>query len=388
MKIAFWFLLLVTINLSALEKFQSSQVCQKCHPIIYKEHFSSQHRKASIFNDAIHKAVWDKHPLKKKDKYVCAKCHTPNDARIITALKNKEAAVPKQNKAQDEGVSCVSCHNIKSIQKHEKSNNNLVTTDKKILYSARESEKNEKDKKYKTETSMFGFVTKESGSPFHEIDFSNKIFYNGNVCLGCHSHKQNAHGLQVCKMDQNATSNSEKENCITCHMPLVQGSFSTIKKSKMHRYHGFTGTIHKPEMLKKYLDIGFEQEEKGFSVKLKNHASHAFLLQPLRLGQLHVVIYRTGKKISLEPKNFVRIIGKDKKPAPPWVATEVLKNTQLQANELRSVHFDADLQSKDELLITFGYFVVNPKAVKKLNLASHKEFTQFKIFKQKRFYVK
>lgn len=385
MRIVFWSLLLVAFNLSALEKFQSSQVCQKCHPLIYKEHFASQHRKASIFDDAIHKAVWDKHPLKKKNKYTCAKCHTPNDARIITALQNKKSAAPMQNKAQEEGVSCVSCHNIKSIQKHEKSNTNLITTNKKLLYSARESEKNEKDKKYKTKTSLFGFVTQKSGSPFHEIDFSNEIFYNGNVCLGCHSHKENAHKLQVCKMDINETTQSEKENCITCHMPLVQGSFSTISQSKMHRYHGFTGTIHKPQMLKKYLDIGFKKEQKGFSVTLTNHASHAFLLQPLRLAQLRVTLHRAGKKITLKPKNFVRIIGKDKKPAPPWVATEVLKNTQLQAKEQRHIHFDADLQSGDEVVVHFGYYVVNPKAAKKLNLT---EFTEFKLFKEERFYVK
>ena len=130
----FTLLLLGSVSLFALSQFQSSKVCQKCHPLIYKEHFSSQHRKASIFNDEVHKAVWDKHPLKQKERYSCAKCHTPNDEKLIGALKNNLPAMPVDNQAQQEGVSCVSCHNIKAIKQGVKSNTNSITTNKKILF--------------------------------------------------------------------------------------------------------------------------------------------------------------------------------------------------------------------------------------------------------------
>ncbi len=382
----FTLLLLGSVSLFALSQFQSSKVCQKCHPLIYKEHFSSQHRKASIFNDEVHKAVWDKHPLKQKERYSCAKCHTPNDEKLIGALKNNLPAMPVDNQAQQEGVSCVSCHNIKAIKQGVKSNTNSITTNKKILFSARESEKNQHDKKYETQKSMFGFVSGKSGSPFHEIDFSNELYYNGNVCMGCHSHKENAHKLQVCVTDMQGHKNNEKENCITCHMPKVKGSFSTMSESKTHRYHGFTGSIHKSKMLKKYVELHFEKTENGFSIGIENKANHALLLHPLRVGVLKVSLRRDAKTQELHKVQFLRVIGKDKKPTPPWIATEVLKNTQIQAKELRVIHFDTQLKKGDEIDVRLGQDIVNPKALKKLEL--EESFAAFKLLKEEIFYVK
>ncbi|WP_457748097.1 multiheme c-type cytochrome [Sulfurimonas sp.] len=381
-------ILLCSVEVFALSQFQSSQVCKKCHPLIYQEHFQSQHRKASIFNDEIHKAIWDRHPLKKKEKYTCAKCHTPNDKRVVDALKYGQNALPIDNKAQEEGVSCVSCHNITSIEKHAKSNKNIITKNDKVLYSARKSEKGVSDKKYNTQTSLFGFVTKNSGSPFHEIDFTNELYYNGNVCMGCHSHKENSHRFEVCKTDTSQSPNSEKENCITCHMPKIKGSLSTLSDTKTHRYHGFTGTIHKPKMLAKYVNISFTKNIKGFTINIKNNANHALLLHPLRMGELRVSLTRNHKSIELTPVTFIRVIGKDKKPSPPWIATQLLKNTQIQAKELRKIFFSYPLQSGDKLLVTLGHYIVNPQAAKKLNLSKNKKLTQFRVFKEEQFNVK
>jgi len=383
--LVFIFLILHT-SVFALSQFQSSQVCKKCHPLIYKEHYASQHRKASIFNDPIHKSVWEKHPLHKKYKYKCAKCHTPNDSRVIDALKTTKHAEPKENKAQEEGVSCVSCHNIQSIEKHTVSNKNIITNNKKVLFSARKSEKDTSDKQYKTKKSLFGFVTQKSGSPFHDINFTNELYYNGNVCMGCHSHKENEHKLTVCKTLDKAHSNSEKENCITCHMPMVEGSFSTIIQSKMHRYHGFTGTIHQPKMLLKYVDITFEKTNDGFDIKIKNKANHALLLHPLRVGELRVDLHRKNQVFPLKTQKFMRLIGKNNHPTPPWVATEVIKNTQIQAKEIRIIHYNTSIKKGDEIVVTLGYYIITPKAAKKLNIAEGK-LSKFKIFKQEIFHV-
>ncbi len=387
MKVILTSLLLIS-SLSALDQFTSSQVCKKCHPIIYNEYYQSQHKKASIFSDPIHKAVWDKHPLKKKGIYTCAKCHTPNDKELITKLnKGETPALPKDTKAQREGVSCVSCHNIKSIQKHAKSNTNIITKDKHTLYSARKSEKNSNDKKYKMQKSLFGFVTQKSGSPYHDIDFTNELYYNGDVCMGCHSHKENAHKLQVCTSKITQHPNSEKENCITCHMPKVPGSFTTLQNSKTHRYHGFSGTIHKPKILTEYLSLKLEKESSGFNIVIHNSANHPLLLHPLRLGILKITIKRGTNTTALTPVKFVRIIGKNGHPAPPWIATQVLQDTQLQAKESRVIHFDTTLQSNDEVVAQFGYYIVNPKMAKKLGIEDKKS-TAFTIFKKELFYVK
>ena len=384
----FLLLFLFTLStLNALDSFTSSQVCQKCHPLIYKEYYQSQHRKASIFSDPVHKAVWDKHPFKKKGIYECAKCHTPNDKVILTKLKNHEKALPVKNRGALEGVSCISCHNIKSIQKHAKSNENIITTNKHILYSARESEKNNNDKKYKMQKSFFGLVNKESGSPYHDIDFTNEIFYNGNVCMGCHSHKENSHQLQVCTSKIAEHPNTEKENCITCHMPKVPGSFTTLKNTHTHRFHGFSGPNHKASMLRKYLSIKFQKTTDGFNIILNNNANHPLLLHPLRVGMLQVSIENGSKKTNLKPVAFIRIIGKNGHPAPPWVATEIVKDTQIQAKERRIIHFKRALKAKDKVIVKLGEFIVNPKMAKKLHI-KNKDLTTFKIFKEEQFDVK
>ena len=43
-----------------------SKVCQKWHPIIYDEYYESSHRKASIYNNPIHEAVWKLQPKDEK----------------------------------------------------------------------------------------------------------------------------------------------------------------------------------------------------------------------------------------------------------------------------------------------------------------------------------
>jgi hypothetical protein len=389
MKLIYVAALTSLINCFALDQFTSSKACQNCHPVIYQEHTSSMHRNSSVFNDPIHKAVWDKHPLNKKESYKCAKCHTPNDKELINKLSKNQKAMPIQNRAQlKEGVSCVSCHNIKSIQKHDKTNTNIITKDKKVLYSARESEKGTKDKTYKHKSSFFGLITEQSGSPYHDIDFSNELYYNGNICIGCHSHKENAHKFKVCDMDLDKNPNTNQQNCISCHMPKVEGSFTTLLDSKTHRYHGFTGSMHKPKMLAMYVDLSINKEENGFNVTIASKVNHDLLLHPLRVGELRVEIIRDTKTIQLQPVQFIKAIGTNNKPSVPWLADEVVKHTQIKANETRVVHFDEKLQSNDNVIVTLGQYILNPKAAKKLDLQDNKELSKFRIFKQEQFNVK
>lgn len=383
------FTILFSVNtIFAVSQFESSQTCQVCHPVIYEEHYSSAHRKSSIYSDAIHKTIWDKHPLKAKKKYKCAKCHTPNDKKIINSLASNKPSLPQINKAQKEGVSCVSCHNITDVEIHAKTNKNIITTDKKKLYSARSSERGNSDKKYEVKTSWLGMITKKSGSPFHDIDFTNENYYNGNVCIGCHSHKQNGHKFDVCNMEIKKNHKQNSDNCITCHMPKIQGSFSTSNSSKTHRYHGFVGSMHKPQMLSKYVVFELNKLPNGFDITITNKASHDLLLHPLRKGELRVSITRDAKEIKLPVVNFKKIIGRDSHPTMPWIANEVIKDTQIKANESRKIHFDKTLKSGDSIDIRLGHYIVNPKAAKKLGLDTNKEFTKFTLFKHENVNVK
>ena len=355
MRLLLTLLTLWSIPLFATEK---ASTCKACHPIIYNEFENSFHKKSSINEDKVHKAVWDKHPAKAKGDYKCAKCHTPNNTA-------------------HEGMTCVTCHTITDIKTHSKSNENVYETKPKTLYSA---EKGMEDKKviYQEKSSWFGMVKKTTGSPYHDIDYTNKGYYTGKMCMGCHSHKKNAHDFDVCKTDMSGAKDS-KSNCITCHMPKIPGSSTSIKKTETHAFHGFAGARNAPEMLSKYVELSYKKSDKGFEVTIHNDTPHPLMSHPLRVVELKTTLKRDGKIENLKVHTFIRIIGTDNKPSMPWLATQIVKDTMLQANEKRVIIFEKELKSGDEIELLLGYRVVNKKAGEKLGL--DKEFSAFTALK-------
>jgi len=372
-------------NIYANSKYESTNICKTCHPSIYNEFYSSSHRKSSIYNDSIHKAIWDLHPNKKINKYTCNQCHTPSDTRIQNALQNNKKAIPKKDNIQlSEAISCLYCHNIKDVKKHKTPfDENILSDDIKTLYSVDKKNRTKKIK-YKEEKSFLGLVTKTKGSPYHNIDYTNNNFYTGKICMACHSHFENKKSLTICKTEYSGASN-EKQNCITCHMPKIKGSATTIKITKTHTFHGFAGARNSPELLAKFLDINFLQTTNGFDIIIKNKASHNYLTHPLRLALLKVKIISKDKTINLETKKFFRILGKNKKPAMPWLANVVLKNTMLKKEEKRVIKYNYKLKKTDVVNVEFGYYLVNPKLITKLNLKNSREAKKYTIVKKENF---
>ena len=380
-------LFVMIANLFATTQYQTSKTCKGCHPTIYDEFYSSAHRKASIFEDDIHKAIWDKHPNSKKELYNCNECHTPTDTRITNALAQGTTALPIENKIQThEAIGCIYCHSIKDIEQHSTpyNKNILVDNNKKrpTLFAGNKDNRNGKIL-FKEKSSFFGMFKETSGSPYHDIDYTNKDFYTAKMCMGCHAHFENSHGQNVCSVEQNG-ANNEEQNCITCHMPKIQGSITTIKFTKEHRFHGFAGVRNKPKMLAKYLTFDFAKLSNGFNITVTNLATHNLLIHPLRLGKLNVQINNK----SINSVSFARILGKDGKPSMPWNATEVFKNTMLKAKESRVIKYDINVKSGDIIDIEFGYYLVNPKLHKKLNLLNSDKAIKFYVLKTQSFKVK
>jgi DNA-directed RNA polymerase subunit RPC12/RpoP len=371
-------LLLVLVATQANTTLENT-TCKKCHPIIFAEYQNSMHNKASIFKDAVHKAVWDKHPAKPKNNYKCAKCHTPSDHDLMSG----KSKLANNDIQQTEPISCQQCHKIESVEKHKKANKNILTKKKKYFFSA-----NKKLKgtivKFKEESSFFGMITKKSGSPYHDIDYGNESYYNGDSCMGCHSHKQNGKGLLVCDLE--VKQGKSKNSCVSCHLPKVQGSLANQKESATHAFHGQSIHNSTPVLLSKYIKLSLEKESNGFNVSIKNEAIHTLFPQPLRLNQLRVSIERNGKIIKLKTESFVRVIGSNGKPAMPWVADAIIKDTSIKALETRVVKYSHKLQKGDNVVVEFGYHVVNPKAAKKLGITD-KSVTKFIVLTKKRFSI-
>ncbi len=356
--------------------FISSDVCRKCHPTIYNEYRDSMHSKSSIYSDDIHKGVWEHHPMKKDGKYKCAKCHTPSDTKLVNSLLKDGKGMPQDNEIeQKEPIGCTYCHRIKGIKEGKVSNSNIISQKPKYYFALKDGKNENEVIKFHETTSFFGLSHKVTGSPFHTIDYSNKTFNSGKMCLGCHDHKQNSKGTTICTMDLKSSKES-KENCITCHMPQVQGSFNTIIKSKTHAYHGFLGVHNNPKALAKYIKIDAKKVDGKLQITVKNLANHKLFAQPLRLAQLHITIQSKDKSTKLKPFDFSTVLGKDGKVAPAWLATEILKDTTLKAFESRVIDTNYTVKSPQKVILEFGYYKVAPKFASKLGINS-KDATAF-----------
>jgi hypothetical protein len=224
-------------------------------------------------------------------------------------------------------------------------------------------------------------------SPFHAIATKgNDHMANGNVCIGCHSHKKNKWGLNVCST--NIANEMDGANCVSCHMPQVEGSVSVLNETKSHAFHGFPGSHSNSKMLERYIDLSIVRNIDDFIINIDNRTSHALMLHPLRLVKLKVRVLRDGETIALEDTVFARVIGKDGKPAMPWAADSEVMNTMIQHNEKRSVGFGFGLQKGDRVEAVLGYYLVNPKVVGKLGLENDKTATTFHTLKRATFEIR
>jgi len=369
-------LLFLTLTISLLATANESKICQKCHPIIYNEYYDSSHRKASIYNNPIHKAFWDKHPKDAKG-YTCAKCHSPSDLKSV-----KEGIVEENFTQTNEPISCVFCHTIKDVDEGEMSNINLSSGETKEFFTAELSKKGQKKAEYETESSWFGLVKTSKASPYHKIDYNNENYYNGNVCMGCHSHTNNEHGFDTAMLDAMIDKN-DKNTCVTCHMPQVIGTKVTINETKTHAYHGIAGIYHMNKEMGKYIDLEVTKRETGFSVKVINKSNHALFGQALREGKLKARIIRGNKEIDLDPFVFTRILAKDGKEAMPWAANGTIKDTLVYAK--REINFAHKLLKGDILILTVGVQLLTDKGAIALDLQDNKEVTKFRTLKTQKF---
>jgi DNA-directed RNA polymerase subunit RPC12/RpoP len=346
------------VAMAAHPKFASNQTCKECHPKIWEEYQTSMHANATIFKDPIHGAVWKKNPASKKGAYKCAKCHTPAADNLKELIAPNGIGPDPKNPTQNDAVACAYCHRIKAIKEDLKTNHNIIDPTPKKYFGARKD---------------------HIPSPFHKIDTSNPNFLNGNVCMGCHSHKRNKFGLNVCSTDTNREI--ENANCVSCHMPKVPGSVSTLKKRKTHAFHGFAGAHAHNDMLKKYVELEFLPHLEGFEVAVNSKIPHAFLLHPARMAFVKVKVLRDTKEVFEDTKPLVRVLGAGGKPTPPWLAREVVKDTMLKANEKRVFKYDTKLQKGDKVVVILGYRLVKPPLAKKLGI-KEKFATEPIVFKK------
>jgi len=348
--------------------FEKNKKCSECHAEIYKEYQASQHANSTVFKDEIHAAVYNKHPQKNKlQKYRCAKCHTPTADNMKELLAVNNGVIPDiKNETQNESVACAYCHRIVDVKSGKAMSQNVISKE---------------PKKY------FANLKKKHRSEFHTLETHIDVFENGKICMGCHMHKTNKQKFEVCSTENNNLDGNN--NCITCHMPKVKGSISNVYKTDTHSFHGFPG-IHgdMKKYLSKYVTLDIKQTDKGFNVSIDHKAAHSSTLHPVRMSKLVVRIKRGKEFIELKPINFMKLIGTKGRVSPPWLATEIVKDSRIGANTKKDFDFNFELKSDDIISAKFGHLLVKTKALKKFGLENSDEAKKFRVIAEKSFKVK
>lgn len=372
MKFIFSFLLLLCINANAEVKYPSSESCNECHENIYREHTTSMHHKSSIFKDEVHAKVKN---AVNSDKYKCAICHMPATKNLRGVMSGEKQPDPNSYR-QTDGVSCFFCHQISKI------------------YDSKAHKINFSNYRGEEKPTVFGALEKPYESNEHYSE-SNDIYKNSEVCMGCHSHKQNAKGFEVCNTKNQYDKTSD---CIGCHMPSTPGTIEKKDKGIRDYYasHKFLG-VHSQEMVKKAVKLELVYEDGLLELTINNKMGHSIITHPMRLKFVKTAITRGSKIIwsnfkesPLEDKeaSFVIVFkDADGNAAMPHKAIDYKLNRNLKASSSKVIKYSVPkLQKGDEVKSTWVSYIVSPKIAKKLDIKT-KDIVKAYIGVEKSLYI-
>ncbi|WPD20809.1 MAG: multiheme c-type cytochrome [Candidatus Electrothrix scaldis] len=331
-----------------------SEECASCHPTIYKEWQESFHSKSSALTDlahgAVHKAFLKAMEQKgKKGNYHCANCHAPM-ADNIKELMNGTANLDEKNWTHTEGTGCVFCHRVESIVEQERFNHYTLNKDGTFHTSKPAKE----------------------GLP-HAMGQS-ELFAEGQMCMGCHSHKTNGKGVPICEMEDEVQG-----NCLECHMPVVEGRATVGSDGSTHRSHKMPGG-HDIEMLKKAAtleaEITSEGDARSLVVTVTNIIKHTFpSSNPMRIAFVKAIakdkdgntVWENFKESPLEDKQalFFKVFkAGEKKGVPSWAADGIAFDTRLPAGETRKITYPLENPAITQVDVMLIYRLFPPKAIK------------------------
>ncbi|MGE4418850.1 MAG: multiheme c-type cytochrome [Sulfurimonas sp.] len=351
MKVILLFLILLGISEG---KYLDSATCKECHEDIYAEHTKSMHHKSSIFSDEVHKKVKE---IEGKDGYSCALCHMPAAKNLSAVIRGTEK-LDSNDKSHTDGVSCFYCHQISKIHYSKAYNINFS--------SAVNGDK----------PTMFGNLKNPDFGDKHDSK-ENEIYKNSEVCMGCHSHKQNSHGFEVCNTKDQHDSRSD---CIGCHMPKAPGGNEKFNKRGREEYatHNFLG-IRSDEMVKRSVKLELSHKQNKIELTIINKMGHSIITHPMRLKFVKTVVKRDSKIIwsnfkdsPIEDKEATFIVAfkdEDGKQSMPNKAKGYALYQNLKALEAKTITYTVDnLQKGDEIEATWISYVINPKIAEKLDI--------------------
>ncbi len=340
-----------------------AKACKQCHEEIFAQWEGSMHANSSALKDPIHGAFYKnvigdptKEDVKtKKGTYpVCLKCHAP-----VAAMEKKTKLDAK--KAYADGISCTTCHSFKSFKGTD-------TTDGKPLYGI---DAYEMDPNSLYGPSGISYTTERTPedakwpTPVHHpvpIE-GNKadLFKSNDACMGCHEKRSNFHGTPLCRTGNEYRAAKNFVSCQACHMAIVSvpkikdgnivpGEFVSIPD------HSMAGG-HDGKMITRGLAMTMQTECDGevlrTTLTVRNRLPHAYPTgAPFRNFFIRLATYdKDGKQlwknyekhpIKDDPQAafWLTLGDKEGKPTVPPKATQILRDSRLAPNEVRTLKYE------------------------------------------------
>lgn len=344
------------------DKFHDSSNCKSCHLPIVNEWKKSFHAKSHFAsNEYLRASMEYVHRKTRKSvnavKVQCAVCHNPRIAVTETGIDYEIAAVmeldkgSKVNKAVNsdaiaEGINCLVCHNVDSIDES-------LPASKRGIHRL----------KWNPVGTMSGPFD-DADSPYHKTQKRDFFDDPKKLCMVCHANDRSVGGLVF--------ANTEKEyketqkQCADCHMsPKKPGVASTLAidngkpKQRMIREHLFVGA-HATSMWEGALDVTGKKVGNDMHITISNSNPHNV---PTGFGSREIVVdvvYMSGTTV-MENKTYSltqHYTDKRGKPTIPHLAVKASEDMSIPANGERS--FSASIpQGAGNAIVTVSYRLVN-----------------------------
>lgn len=349
------------------------KACKQCHEEIYTQWSGSMHANSSALKDPIHGAFYKnvigdptaEDVKTKKGTYpVCLKCHAP-----VAAMEGKTKLDAKQ--AYADGIGCTTCHSFSKFKGTDKPNGkpaygiDAYEMDPNSLYGP-------SGVTYTTER-----VAEGSTWPtpvHHPVPLQGnkaELFKSNDACMGCHEKRSNFHGTPLCRTGYEYRASNNFVSCQACHMAVV-----TVPKMKDGQVlpgeflsipdHSMAGG-HDGKMITRGIAMTMQTERQGDVLKatltVRNRLPHAYPTgAPFRNFFIRVATYdKDGKQlwknykvhpIKDDPKAafWLTLGDKEGKPTMPPKATQVLADSRLKPNEVRTIEYEIPLEDATKIV--------------------------------------
>ncbi len=355
------------------QRCSSSINCKSCHGHIVKDWERSWHAKSHVDKNEYYRKSLEfvakrRYKGVNRVKFECAVCHNPRislkkvsefadiDYAFNTRNKDSELVKAVEQEALKEGINCIVCHKIDSIddsQSKFKRGNTILTW---------------------LETGTIGGPFADSKSNFHKSK-QQKFFNNPDkLCLVCHDNMRGYKDFIIADTGDEFRANKREEKCVDCHMSKkVKGYAALVKNAegkkvkRLIRRHKFAGA-HSEGMIKGALDVKLKADQNFLYVTITNPNPHSV---PTGFGGRAIIIEvksKIGGRENLQKKVLTtHYKSKRGRPTIPHMAVTQKSDVEFEPYKARTFKFKR-IKMSQEAVVRVSFQLVNDEIAEILDL--------------------